>query len=701
MSPNTTIRLLILNDSRSEAERLISMLHNAGRSVRAQHVDSEEALVKLLEDQVWDLLIGLDRTTNVTPGTAIKQIRRLNKDVPVILLTDGEGSQSIVEGLKLGAADVIQLDEDQHLLFAIQREVDNREQRNLRRIAERRHKEIERRNQQLLDSSRDAITFVQDGMFLYANESFAELLDHSDRDELECMPVIDLVVDDDRTKVKRFLKEFTLKGSDAETTELRFTALLADGDTKELKVEVRKATYEDELCIQFVIRASTVDSEELEAHLQQIKHQDLATGLFNKAYLIEQLEASVDRAVGGRANCALLYIAIDDFMETVQAKLSVSSSDIVLGTIASHARTLIGKDDTLCRFGEDAFMLLTPEANAEKALRKAENFGKKLRDYIVDIDGSTLQFNYAVGIALINETTANSDTPVTHAMKALELVREDIAKGDEIIARIYEPAAKKEGGREAAKNITATVQKAVSQGNFRLLFQPILSLRGSDKEHYEVLLRMIGDDGSEISPNDFLEAATQINATTKIDRWVILEAIKLLAAHRAKGHDTRLLINLTSESMCDSTLAPWLAVAFKAAKLPPNALIFQISEKDVNDHMNLAKSFSEQVAALGSSTCLTRFGCALNPFNALNHINAQYVRVDGSFTQELQSGSGEPTALSDLVGELHQADKITIVPFVENANVLSKLWQSGVHYIQGHYLQVPTGEMNYEFDMES
>ncbi len=699
MSPHTTIRLLILNDSRSEAERLISMLHNAGRPTRAQHVDSDEALVKLLEEQVWDLLIGLDSTTNLPPAKAIKQIRRLNKDVPVILLTDKAGSPPIVDGLKMGAADVIRLDEDQHLLFAIQREIDNREQRNLRRIAERRHKEMERRNQQLLDSSRDAITFIQDGMFLYVNESFAELLGHSDRDELECMPVIDLVAKADQERVKSFLKEFTIKGSDDATTELNIKALAADGSEKALKVEVRKANYDDELCIQFLIRSSALDNEELAAQLQQIKNQDLATGLHNKNYLVEQLEISVDKAVDGKANSALVYIAIDDFLETVQAKLSVSSIDAVLSNIAHYALTLVNEDDTLCRFGEDAFMLLTPQANADKVLEKAETLGKQLRDYIVDIEGSTLQFNYALGIAIINETTANSDTPVAHAMKALELVRADIAKGEDTIARIYEPETTKKV--KSVKNITATIQKALDQNRFLLLYQPILSLRGSDQEHYEVQMRLLDDNGTEISPEDFLESAAQINAMGKIDRWVVLESIKVLAARRAEGHKTRLIINLSGESLCDTTLAPWLAVAFKAAKLPADSLIFQVTEMDVNDHLNLAKSFTKQIVELGAACSLSHFGCTLNPFNALTHVDVQYVKVDGSFTQELQSGSGEPAALSDLVGKLHQEDKITIVPFVENAGILSKLWQSGVHYIQGYYLQGPSPEMNYDFDMES
>src|SRR5688572_25358425 len=195
MTSNPIVRLLILNDSRAEAERLISMLHNAGRPTRAQHVESEEALVKLLQEQSWDLILGLDTTSNVPPATAVKQVRRLAKDVPLILLTDAEGSQAIVEGSKLGAADVVRLDEDQHLLQVMNRELVNRENRAQQRLAERRFKEIERRNQQLLDSSRDAIAFVQDGMFLYTNQSFAELLGYKDRDDLECMPVIDMVDD--------------------------------------------------------------------------------------------------------------------------------------------------------------------------------------------------------------------------------------------------------------------------------------------------------------------------------------------------------------------------------------------------------------------------------------------------------------------------------------------------------------------------
>lgn len=702
MTSNPTIRLLILNDSRAEAERLISMLHNAGRPTRAQHVESEEGLVKLLQEQSWDLIIGLDSTQNVTPSTAIKQVRRLVKDVPFIMLSDSSDTPAIVDGMKLGAADVVRLDEDQHLLQVIQRELVNRDNRGQQRLAERRYKEIERRNQQLLDSSRDAIAFVQDGMFLYANRSFAELLNYKDRDDLECMPVIDTVASTDQARVKEFLKEFMLRSAEVESSKLAFSAVSEAGTEKSINVDVRKSHYDEELCIQFVVRANAADNDELEAKLEHIRHQDLATGLPNKNYLVEKLEEVVDDAITHQTNSALLFITISDFLEIVQGKVGVSSADIVLGTIASHAQSLTQPGETLCRFSEEGFMLLIPNIDADSAQKRAEELGGKMRSHIVDIGGATLQFVYLVGVALINETTSKSDTPISHALKAQDLASKQHKKNKDIVACTYEEKSEQdERDGRSDKDIAKLVQKALNQGRFRLLFQPILSLRGSDKEHYEVLLRMVDEDGNGISPNDFLDIAAKIGATTKIDRWVILEAIKLLAQHRAAGNNTRLIINLSRDSLKDTALPPWLGVAFKAAKLPPEAIVFQIQEMDINDHLNIAKSFTEQVTALGCQCSISHFGCALNPFNALQHISAQYIKVDGSFTQELQNGTGEPEALGELVSQIHEHEKITIVPFVENASVLSKLWQSGVHYIQGYYLQGPADNMDYDFDTES
>lgn len=699
-----TLRLLIIHDSRSEAERLISLLRNAGRQVRAQWVESEEALVKLLQEANWDLLVVADIAKMLSASDVIKQVRRLARDVPVVLLTEEGSNTTVVEGLKLGAADVVNMDEDQHLLLVINREVANREERQGRRYAERRLKEIERRNQQLLDSSRDGIAFEEDGMFLYANDSFAQILGYSSREDLESLPIIDVIDDSQQDQVKAFLKEFKLKSDDIDTASVNWEVVDAEGTARKLNFEVRKALYDEETCIQLVVKSSVRPATDLvSTQLQQIRNQDVVTGLFNRHHLVEQLEQLLARTLAEHATSALVSIEVEDFLGIVQTRLGVAAADIALSIIAQYLRSQCQGEEVLCRYSDDCFMLLIPNISADAALARSENLCRKLRDHIVTVDDVTLMFGYSMGIGLINDTTVSAETPIAHATKALELLHKERSQNKNALARIYEPeVAKANQEREhTEKQVAQMVQKALDQGRFKLLFQPILSLRGSDKEHYEVLLRMQELDGEDLTPAEFFGVAEQMGAMVRIDRWVILESIKMLAEHRGKGHSTRMIIHLSESTIRDKSLVPWLSVAFKAAKLTPDGLIFQLNEVDVNSNLNHAKELTFALQALGCDVCINHFGCVLHPFAVLSHLAANFVKVDGSFTQELQSGHSEPKALSDLVGQLHQLEKITIVPFVENASVLSKLWQSGVHFIQGYYLQGPAEKMDFNFDTEN
>ena len=690
-----TIRLLILNNSRSEAERLISMLHASGHPCRAQHVESEEALVKLLQEQSWDLLIGSDRTTNVSPQAAIKQIRRLNKDVPVILQHEEEDPSSVVEGLRLGAVDVVGLDDDQHLLLVIDRELENRENRQARRTADRRFREAERRSQQLLDSSRDAIAYVQDGLYLYANQSFAELFGYEDKDDIEAMPIMDMVADRDQARLKNFLKDFTFKGEDAESSTLAFSGITRNDEEKPLSLEVSLVTYDEEPCIQFLARATLAEAgnnEELEAQLKQIKWQDLVTGLYNRQYLINQLDHLIDN-VDDKQHYCLLYIDLGDFNERVKTVFGETGADLALGDVAALLRAKANTQDIIARMSDSSFALLIPNIKADAAINRGKQLNTDIENHIIDIDHKTLQVNCNIGISLINENTTNTNTVIEQARTAMDKVR---SKGHKVA--LFEPDQPKQ---EQKLDAAASLQQALDSDRFRLLFQPIISLRGSDEEYYEVYLRMVDEKDEEISPKHFLDAAASIGANTKIDRWVILESIKMLSEHRAKGNKTKLIINISGQSLCDETLVPWLGVAFKAAKLPSDSIIFQAQEIDVTNHLNAAKAFAEGLAKLKTTFSISSFGCALNPFSTLKHVPASLIKIDGSFTTDIQNNNENPETLIHLIEQLHSENKITLVPFVENASVLSTLWQAGAHYIQGHYLQEPSHSMNYDFNMES
>lgn len=693
MSNTDTFRLLVLHHSPQETERMISMLNSAGYPNRAQHVTSLEALEKLLEEQMWDLMIAHNDSSSPTPIEAIKQIRRLNRDVPVILITEEHDMRQLVDGLKMGASDVVTVDEDQHLLLVIDRELANREHRRERRQADRKFKESERRCQQLLDSSRDGIAYVQDGLMLYANESFAERFGYEDKDDIECMPLIDMIADSDQDKVKTFLKQFMLKGDEAEGTRLEANAVQEDGTPFKAVIEVANAIYEDEPCMQFMMRAALQTNEEMEEQIREATSKDAASGLFNRQYMQHHLSEMLHTVEENESSAALLYVDIDQFDDVV-SKHGATAVDLLAASLGAFFRTTISNGATIGRFADWSFLITLPDITASKAIEQAEELRAALEDQVVNIGDSTLKVTASIGVAVFNELSTDANTVIDEAHVAADQARSqsENSTGNNVVR--FEP---EDSGDENAAAVVTQLQEALAENRFKLLFQPIISLRGDENEHYEVLLRMEEDDGELILPEKFLHVAAQANMVEKIDRWVIVEATKLLAKQRNSGHPTRLLINITADSLKNPEFGKWVGMALKATKLPGQALIFQCSETEITANLNQAATLFSQFQQLQCYSSISRFGCSLNPLAILKNINPTHIKMDGSFTQD---STEAPEALTELVTNLNEQGKQVIVPLVENASVLSTLWQAGVHYIQGHYLQAPSNSMDYDFSMD-
>jgi len=504
-----TIRLLILEDSQNEAERLVSLFRNAGQATRVHRLTSSEDLADALQ-QTWDLLISAPASENLDPSEAIGAIRKQAKDIPVIQLIDGNDADAITEALALGAQGALPQGEDEWLILVANRELANLEERRARRSAEVALREAEKRCQLLLESSVDAIAYVHDGMHIYANRSYLELFGYEDVDELEGMPMIDLIASCDQGDFKGFLKNYqSLQGS----AELVCGGVRADGGTFKASMHFSPASYDGEPCIQVVIRAEN-DNAELEK-LREISSQDLVTGLHNRNHFLELLDAAVERAVNAGQEASLAYIRVDRFA-SVQAEIGLGDSDRLLAELAQLLRGQFSETAQLARFGDDAFAVLLPGAAPGQCERPLTELLRKVEGHLFDIGGRTVQTSLSIGVAALDEKTAKARDVIDRAHRCAE----ELPDGNAL--SIHSPA----GELAAAANrgsIVAMLQQALEKNSFRLLFQPIISLRGDSHEHYEALLRLLDPQGLEVPPGEFLGAAKEAGLATKIDRWVLLK----------------------------------------------------------------------------------------------------------------------------------------------------------------------------------
>lgn len=680
-----TVRLLILEDSQNEAERLVSLFRNAGRATRVHRLTSSEDLAEALQ-QSWDLLIAAPDSEDLSPAEALAAIRRQVRDIPFIQLVPDNDPDLITEALALGAQDALPQGEDERLMLIARRELANLEERRARRAAEIALREAEKRCQLLLDSSVDAIAYVHDGMHIYANRAYLQLFGYESADELEGMPMIDLIASKDQPQFRDFLKNHT----NTTSAELQCTGVSEDGRQLRLRIALSPASYDGEPCSQVVMRND--GNSELEEKLREISSQDLVTGLYNRNHFMELLEAATQNAVStGKASASLAYIRIDRSPQ-LKAELGLAGFDRLLADLADLLRSHFGEASHLARCGDDVFAALCDDLAPEQARDGLAALLKKVEGHLFEVDGRSAQITLSIGVAGLDEMTPQAQIVIDRAHRCAD----ELDEGNAL--KLYDPLEELAAAASRG-SIVAMLRQALEQDGFRLLFQPIISLRGETAEHYEVLLRLLSPQGEEVAPAEFIEAAAEAGLAETLDRWVILNAIKRLVTHRAKGHNTRLFVHLCAATLQDPTLLPWLGAALKAARLPSDALVLQFNENDATTYLRQTKALVRGLAELHCSSALIHFGGVANGFAALKHLPVDYVKIDGSFLQELDEEENQ-ARLKSLLDNLHTEGKTTIVPDIESASVLAPLWQAGVGYIQGYYLQGPSAEMNYEFPSE-
>ncbi len=689
MSRKEPVKLLILEESETRAEELIVLLRTAGLATRAHRIESLADLSKKLENQSWDLLLACKESNGLTSEQVIKQVSTLKKDVPTILLADNRELDSITDGLKLGAKDVALEDDDERLILIIKRELDNLDVRRQKHKAEVELHETDRRNQLLLDSSAAAIGYIHEGMHIYTNNAYVELFGYEDVDEFAGIPIIDLISTTDQRNFKTFLKTF--ENEDSESKE--FCCVDNEGTTFQCNLSTSPANYDGEKCTQVIFRA-LADQGETKERINEISSRDSLTGLFNRQYFDDQLESAANKASDGKNPSIVYYISIDGFTQ-IRTEAGIANTDLVLGDLASLIRAYVDDEHMIARFSDDVFCLLFNSGDEKRAVELAEGIRAEVEGHLSEVSGKTYRLTVCIGLSLVSENASSAEEVIDRAHQAAD----SIENGNGIsFAKDGIDGAK--GGPKSMDAVQELVRRAVESNSLKLTFQPIISLHGEDDEQFEVLLTLPDDEENELLPDQFFGAAEKVGLLEKIDRWVILESTKELSKQRESGSKARLFINISHKSISDDTFLPWMSVALKAAKLPSDAIIFQIHENDAGTYMKQAAKFAAGLAKIHCKTSINNFGCSLSPSNLLKHLTPDFIKLDASFAQKLEGDKEKQTELIEMVKSFQMSGVLTVMSGVESPAILPNLWEAGVNFIQGDYISPPLDNLDYDFSDE-
>ncbi|WP_455220167.1 PAS domain S-box protein, partial [Kaarinaea lacus] len=205
MDKEKVIHLLILVESSHDAEVLASTFRNAGYAVRSKHVEDEEDLLAAIQEKGWDLLIAAPQEGDYTSVKAMECIKAAGKDIPCIVFGPINDNQVILENMRNGAAFCVPAEEQELFQIVVEREFNNLRERRNQRETKSMLVESEKRNRALIESSKDAIAYIHEGMHIYVNQSYLELFGYDDIEEVEVIPIMDMIASEHQQAFKELL----------------------------------------------------------------------------------------------------------------------------------------------------------------------------------------------------------------------------------------------------------------------------------------------------------------------------------------------------------------------------------------------------------------------------------------------------------------------------------------------------------------
>jgi diguanylate cyclase (GGDEF)-like protein/PAS domain S-box-containing protein len=688
-SNDSVIRLLLVEDRLDDAEQLISVLRNGGMAVRPNRPESEADLRRMLKEQPLDLVLAAHSGKSLPLPLVLEAVEASGKDIPVIAIANQYDEATVLPLLLAGVRGVALRTKPELLQRVVRYEFAAVDQRRSVRRLEASLRETERRCDAHIASSRDPIAYVHEGMHIRANHAYLEMFGYESFEEVEGLPLLDMIAGSDAGKFKDLLKK--LGKGESPPKELSLRAQRSDGESFDAIMEFAQASYEGEPCLQIVIRQQVMDAE-MAKELDQLRQRDQVTNLFNRSYFIGELDQAVAAAAQGRGDQALLLLQLDNYAALLN-DIGMGHADELLERTARRLEGALGDNAIASRFSDHGFAVLLTHSDHNQTRERAEVLRNSFQGAILDVGERSLSTTISIGGVQIGEKIASTQQVLAKAGSGLQNALTE--GGNRTL--LFDPAARDRAEEERLQQWLERIKSAIAGDGFVLNYQPIINLHGDGGENYQILLRMRGPTGEIVKPATFLPIAEEHGLLDQIDRWVIQQAVAVLAERKRAGKATTLFVKLTPESLQDAALGAWVGVLLKQAAVPGSQLVFCVAEAKAFTNLKATQDLQRMLNKLGCRMCLEQFGLGLNSFQLLTHVDADIISIDQSLIADLGKNSESQKKVKEIADKAKAAGKETIAEGVQDAGSMTQLFTSSVNYVEGMFLAPPGPEMNYDF----
>jgi len=667
-----------LSGNQDDVELVNSSLRDAGHAAHCHWVQTPGKFADVLTRETIELIIlNVDRYPDAI-RQVVKQKDGYIPEVPVVAVGKNVEEKTILKAMNDGACDLVSIDQRARLQAVVNRELRAFRVERALNTTLISATEYRRQLHDYMQNSSTAIAYVQEGIVTNVNNAWLKMFEAKDLDEVVGLPLMDNFLEASHAAVKGAIVA-TAKGKWQKDEVLNAMSCVGKRDADPLELTFQLTDSDDGPQVQIRIDPPAQAPEEPTKLVHEALKRDPTTLFFHRAQFLDRITKRLKRKPKSGLH-ALVYIKPDDFSE-VRRSVGILETEEILAQFSEEVRKRMHPRDVAGRFEGTVIMCLLERGKE----RDAEVWGQQLVDHIAKhtfkIGEQEVRLTCTVGVVGVSGVYSSLEELISAAAEAYEHGKKS---GGNAVA-LRESSDVDTRLKKYDKIWVKRIKAALLEKRFRLAQLPIAGLRSDSTRMFDMLVRMIDEQGNAILPSEFLPAAQRNNLMKTIDRWIISSSMEFCKEHDAE----RVFIRLSRQSMQDGSLSDWIGGKLEKHSIDAASLVVQIPEQEAAKFIKESKAKAEEFAKLGIGFALEHYGVDRNRFQILDMLKPTFIKIDGELMHTLMTDTAMQESVRQLAQAAEQRGIETIAERVENANAMAVLFQLGVHYMQGHYVHEP------------
>jgi diguanylate cyclase (GGDEF)-like protein/PAS domain S-box-containing protein len=683
-------RLLVVEDSPDTSDLIERVLASAfDIEVAADGAEGLQAWKERRHD-----LVLLDVMLPTLSGHDILiDINRTDPSQPVVIMTAHTTIDQAEELMLLGAVDFLpkpfRADQLRKVCdIAIHREdylVSNAQ--FAARVKSLEERELEFRNlyeshHQLLDDLQSVVMELDENLTIcFLNRTWETLMGYPIEDSIG-RPIEDFTSPEDAKQFAIFKTKITAAIREHKSSA-EIELCLRDVNQQKIwtQLKISRSTRSEQFSTLTVCLDNITERRKSQEQLQYLAMHDSLTGLHNRHHFESTLEQLSEDAKRNQRLHGLVYLDLDHF-KVINDTFGHQKGDEVLREMSALLSRRIRKPDTLCRLGGDEFAVLLRDVNAQAAQDFAREIQKIIGEFSFQLQEQRINLGCSIGVTMIDGSVHSAEEHFMRADIALYVAK---GRGRNLI-HLYDPQDNESDELRLRINISQKIRKAISEDRMVLYFQPIYDVFNSKISYYEALIRLREPNGTIVGPAEFIPALEAAGEMHLLDRWIIKLATRTLKEHPELNH---IAINLSAQAFKDETLVPTILESLKLTGVNPNRITFELTESASLFNLNITQRVIAELHKLGCSFSVDDFGSGFSSFAYLKDLPADYIKLDGSFIQNLHKDTIDQALVKAMIQVIQALGKKAVAEYVENEEILQILKSMGIDFVQGYHIGHP------------